>query len=211
MQPEYRQCGYDDITNCADWLTLDYLLHLASPQALQTDSDHASLPVEGCQNNHISFDSNLSSLKGLRVLIVDGDVDTIDIFSFVLQKEEAEVFGTTSTVEAIDKATTWYPDVLICDISLPGQDGYALVHELRSLQTNPDKFLYAIAVTTLLRQQDCLKLSSQNFRADSFQKYLSKPTDVYELVAVVAELARPQTQINGANNGLDPRTIHPLA
>ena len=193
MQPEHRQYRYDDVTKCADWLTLDYLLHLASPQALQTDLAHASLPVEERQNNPINLNDNLSSLKGLRVLLVDGDVDTLDIFSFVLQKEEAEVFGTTSTVEAVDKATTWYPDVLICDISLPGQDGYALVHELRGLQTNPDKFLYAIAVTTLLRQQDCLKLSSQNFRADSFQKYLSKPTDIYELVAVVAQLTRPQT------------------
>lgn len=187
MQLEHRQCGYDE-TSCADWLTLDYLLQLASLQSLQTNLDHASLLMEECQNNHINLDGNLSSLKGLRVLIVDGDVDTLEIFRFVLQRKEAEVFGTTSTTEAIDKATTWYPDVLICDISLPGQDGYALVHELRGLQPDPDKFLYAIAVTTLLRQQDCLKLSSQNFQSASFQKYLSKPTDVYELVAVVAEL-----------------------
>ncbi|MBD2115019.1 MULTISPECIES: response regulator [Cyanophyceae] len=190
MQPEYRQCGYGDETNCADWLNLDYLLHLASPQAVQMDADHGDLLVEECQNNHINFDGNLSSLKGLRVLIVDGDVDTLDIFSFVLQGREAEVFATTSTTEAIDKATNWYPDVLICDISLPGQDGYALVHELRSLQTDPDKFLCAIAVTTLLKQQDCLKLLSQNFRSESFEKYLPKPTDVYELVAAVAELTR---------------------
>ncbi|MBD1875028.1 response regulator [Nodosilinea sp. FACHB-131] len=192
MQSEHRQCGYDDVMNCADWLTQDYLLYLDSPQALQTDLDSASLLVEDCQSNYINFDSNLPSLKGLRVLLVDGDVDTLDIFSFVLEKEEAEVFGTTSTTEAIDKATTWYPNILICDISLPGQDGYALVHELRGLQTNPDKFLSAIAVTTLLKQQDCLKLLPQNFQSESFQKYLPKPTDVYELVAAVAELARLQ-------------------
>lgn len=86
----------------------------------------------------------------------------------------------------------WYPDVLVCNVRLPGQDGYTLVHKLRGLQTDPDKFLFAIAVTTLLKQQDCLKLLSGNFQLESFQKYLPKPTDIYELVAAVAELARLQ-------------------
>ncbi|MBW4459097.1 MAG: response regulator [Nodosilinea sp. WJT8-NPBG4] len=200
MQTEHRQCIQDDKANRADWLTLDYSLQLTSPQALQMDLDHASLLAEECQDNPVNSDKDLSLLQGLQVLIVDGDVDTLDIFSFVLQAKGAEVFGTTSTTEAIDKATTWYPDVLICDISLPGQDGYALVEELRSLQTDPDKFLSAIAVTTLLKQQDCLKLLSQNFQSESFQRYLPKPTDVYELVAAVAELARLQTLTNGAKS-----------
>lgn len=198
MQTEHRQCIQDDKANHADWLTLDYSLQLTSPQALKMDLDHASLLAEECQDNCVNSAQDLSLLQGLRVLIVDGDVDTLDIFSFVLQGKEAEVFGTTSTTEAIDKATTWYPNVLICDISLPGQDGYALVHELRSLQTDLDKFLSAIAVTTLLKQQDCLKLLSKSFQSESFQKYLPKPTDIYDLVAAVAELARLQTQINGA-------------
>jgi CheY-like chemotaxis protein len=159
------------------------------------DLEHADLLIKECPNNCDSFD-NLFSLQGLRVLIVDGDVDTLDIFSFVLQEKEAEIFGTTSIAEAIAKASIWYPDILICNISLPGQDGYALLHELRGLQTDSARNLSAIAVTTLLRQQDSLKLLSQNFPSEGFQKYLPKPTDVYELVAVVAELAKPQTPTN---------------
>ncbi|MBE9157238.1 response regulator [Nodosilinea sp. LEGE 06152] len=157
------------------------------------DLGHAGLLVEERQDNCGNSDDNLSSLRGLRILIVDGDVDTLDIFGFVLQEKEAEVFGTTSAAEATAKASTWYPDILICNISLPGQDGYALLHELRGLQTNSSRNLTAIAVTTLLRHQDCLKLLSHSFQSKGFQKYLPKPTDVYELVTVVAELAKPQT------------------
>lgn len=154
--------------------------------------ENAELLVKERPNNCGNFD-NLSSLQGLRVLIVDGDVDTLDIFSFVLKEKEAEIFATTSTAEAIAKANTWYPDVLLCNISLPGQDGYALLHELRVLHAEPTRKLSAIAVTTLLGQQDSLKLLSQNFPSKGFQKYLPKPTDVYELVTVVEGLARSQT------------------
>lgn len=177
---------------CADWPTLEYSLQLVSPQTLETDLECADSLVGERQNNSDNSNDNLPSLQGLRVLIVDGDADTLEIFGFVLQEKEAEVFGTTSTTEAIAKASTWYPDILICDISLPGQDGYALVHELRGLQAGSARNLSAIAVTTLLRQQDSLKLLSQNFPLGGFQKYLPKPTDVYELVAVVADLATPQ-------------------
>jgi CheY-like chemotaxis protein len=114
----------------------------------------------------------------------------LDIFGFVLQAKDAEVFATVSTAEAIDKASVWYPDVLICDVSLPGQNGYALLNELRGFQTDPSRNLATIAVTTLFRQQDYLKLYSQHLQSEDFQKYLPKPTDVDELVRVVAELAR---------------------
>ena len=193
MQLKNRQSreGYETIY--ADWLTLNYSLQLVSPQSPKTDLERASSLVEERQNNHDNSDENLPSLQGLRVLIVDGDVDTIDIFGLVLQEKEAEVFGTTSTAKAIAKASTWYPDILICNVSLPGKDGYALVRELRGLQTDPARNLLAIAVTTLLREQDCLNFLPQNFRSEGFQRYFPVPTDVYKLVTVVAELARPQT------------------
>lgn len=123
-------------------------------------------------------------LEGLQVLIVDDDVDTVDLFSIVLKAQGAEVCGATSSAEAIAIANQHYPDLLISDIRLSDEDGYTLLRKMKLLATTVEKQLSAVAITGLLREEDCSKIVSEGF-----QTYLSKPTDIDLLIEVVAGLA----------------------
>jgi two-component system, OmpR family, response regulator len=130
-------------------------------------------------------------LEGLRALIVDDDKDTRDLFSFVLKGEGAEVTEAASAVEALSAASDWHPDVLICDICLPGEDGYALLHKIRALEARVGKHIPAIAITAFpLKEEDFLRMALAGFR-----KCLLKPTDIEELITTIAELAE-QKQTN---------------
>ena len=72
------------------------------------------------------------------------------------------------------------PDVLICDIGMPQEDGYSLIRRMRVL----DPKLPALALTAYARPEDRTKA----IRA-GFDNHLAKPVDAVELLAVVARLS----------------------
>ncbi|NJR61738.1 MAG: response regulator [Cyanobacteria bacterium CRU_2_1] len=152
-------------------------------KSLTVKLEDITLPTQESESNWSDSQNKVLNLCGLQTLVVDNDVDTRDLLSFVLQEKGAEVIGAASTSEAISATTNWYPDVLICDICLPDEDGYTLLRKVRALEAEVGKQIPAIAITGLLREEDCPKIVSEGF-----QKYLPKPTDLDELVRVVAEL-----------------------
>jgi len=77
------------------------------------------------------------------------------------------------------------PDVLVCDIALGDDDGLALIAELRRRAREEGGGLPAVAVSAFARPED-----RDRALAAGFQRYLAKPVDVLELVAVVAALYR---------------------
>ena len=77
------------------------------------------------------------------------------------------------------------PDVLVCDIALGDDDGLALIAELRRRAREEGGGLPAVAVSAFARPED-----RDRALAAGFHRYLAKPVDVLELVAVVAALYR---------------------
>jgi len=77
------------------------------------------------------------------------------------------------------------PDVLVCDIALPDEDGVALIAELRRRGRDQGGAVPAIAMSAYARPED-----RHRALAAGFQRYLAKPVDVLELMAVVAVLHR---------------------
>jgi len=74
-----------------------------------------------------------SALDGARVLIVDDEADTREVLSVLLSGAGAEVRTSASAADALVILTRWQPDVLLADIAMPGEDGYALLSKLRAL------------------------------------------------------------------------------
>ncbi|MGB3207721.1 MAG: ATP-binding protein, partial [Crinalium sp.] len=130
-----------------------------------------------------SFEASaVGALKNLRLLVVDDDPDSRELLDALLAQEGAEVILAASVTEALEVLNESYPDVLISDIGMPIEDGYALIRFLRN-----DRVLSAIpaiALTAFAHDTD-----KQKALEAGFQWHLSKPVEPNELVMLVATLA----------------------
>jgi PAS domain S-box-containing protein len=124
-------------------------------------------------------------LDGLRVLIVDDDRDTLEMLQFILQGQGATVMTASSTAEAMRSLDTCPPDVLVSDIAMPEQDGYALIAQVRSRSRETGGEVPAIALTAYARSEDRVRALTAGF-----QTYVVKPVEPGEFVAVIASLMK---------------------
>ena len=131
-----------------------------------------------------STDGHVPSLAGLALLVVDDDADTRDLLATALRGEGAEVTTVASVAEALAALEQRRPDVLISDISMPGDDGYALVRRLRALQGTSGRSIPALALTAHARPED----SELAFLA-GFEAHVPKPVSPDELAQAIARLA----------------------
>jgi signal transduction histidine kinase len=124
------------------------------------------------------------TLKGLRILAVDDDVDTLNITRHVLETYGAEITTARSAGEGLTLLSDRKYDVLLSDIGMPGEDGFRLISKVRSA-AGPNWDIPASSVTAFARSQDREKAHLSGFDA-----HLVKPIEPGELVAVVISLVK---------------------
>jgi PAS domain S-box-containing protein len=124
-------------------------------------------------------------LDGVRVLIVDDDVDTRDLLVETLLPTGAEVTGASSVAEAMAEFARRPPNVLVSDIGMPGESGLDLIKRVRALPRDSGGFVPAAALTSYAREED-----RRSALAAGFQLHIPKPIDPIELSVLVATLAR---------------------
>jgi CheY-like chemotaxis protein len=122
-------------------------------------------------------------LYGLKILVVDDDLDTRELIDWVLRRAGAEVSSAGSAREALEALDKERFHLLISDIAMPDEDGYALLRKVRSLPPERGGRIPAIALTAHSMVQDRL----QSLRA-GFQSHVPKPVVPEELVEVVASI-----------------------
>jgi signal transduction histidine kinase len=122
-------------------------------------------------------------LDGRRILVVDDDPDTSELLKTLLGTCGAEVRVAGSSAQAIEILDRWIPDVLVSDIGLPGEDGYALMRRVRSRLPAGGGNVPAVALTAHAREEDRLLALEAGF-----QRHVPKPPDPTQLVSVVADL-----------------------
>jgi PAS domain S-box-containing protein len=125
-----------------------------------------------------------SLLEGLHVLVVDDDRDSREVVAAALAREGARVTEAGSAGEAFGAVTSLRPDVLVADIGMPGEDGYALIARVRALGAASGGSLPAAALTAYAREQD-----RERALAAGFQTHIAKPVEPRTLTATVARLA----------------------
>jgi CheY-like chemotaxis protein len=120
-------------------------------------------------------------LTGVRVLVVDDDEDTADLFATALTACGADIVTARSASEALRVIAARVPDVVVTDIAMPDADGYWLVREIRQLADARARAVPVVAVTAFGRQ---------HFRARAlaagFVEHLEKPVDPEVLCLAVA-------------------------
>jgi CheY-like chemotaxis protein len=125
------------------------------------------------------------SLRGLRVMVVDDEVDARNLVEHVLKESGAIVRAASSAAETLQALETEWPDVLISDIGMPGEDGHELIAKIRALEAQGRSRTPAVALTAYARTEDRM----QALRA-GFDMHVVKPIQPAELLMVVASLAR---------------------
>ncbi|MBA3458004.1 MAG: response regulator [Deltaproteobacteria bacterium] len=146
------------------------------------------------------------ALKGISVLVVEDDADTLDILALGLGAVGADVRTAASAEEALTMLEGWRPDVLLCDLQLPGVDGYRFLEVLRAnprLRTIPAAALSGVA-----------GLPHEGRARATFEKFLRKPSKLPEIVIALATLCehekrpgaqtpeRPSAELRSALAGL---------
>ena len=122
----------------------------------------------------------------MHILVVDDQADGRTLTSLVLTEAGATVIAVESAREALHQVLDGQrPDVIVSDIGLPEEDGYALVRQIRQHEAAHGGFLPAIALTGFARAEDRARIL-----AAGFQAHVSKPLDPAELTAAIAAVAR---------------------
>jgi signal transduction histidine kinase len=129
-------------------------------------------------------------VAGLRVLVVEDDVDGCEAIASVLGFAGAEVRTAGSVRAALEVLGSWTPDVLVSDIGLPGEDGYALLRHVRA-QEGTER-LPAIALTAYAQAHDRTRALSAGFEA-----HVTKPVEPDELLRVLARFREPEPAAEG--------------
>ena len=124
------------------------------------------------------------SLANVHVLVVDDEIDGRNLVKRLLEMAGATVSMAGSASEAMERILAGRPDVLVCDIGMPGEDGYSLIRRLRVLEERQESVLPAVALSAYARSEDRTKAIRLGF-----QNHLAKPVEPAELVAMVSSLA----------------------
>ena len=124
------------------------------------------------------------ALDGLHVLVVEDEPDVRELVQRILEESGASVAVAGNAADALRAFGARKPDVILSDIGMPGQDGYALIRALRSLERGAGQPTPAAALTAMVRSED-----RRRALMAGFQTHLAKPVDPLELLAVVASLA----------------------
>jgi PAS domain S-box-containing protein len=119
--------------------------------------------------------------KNLRILVVEDNRDSADSLRMLLELYGYEVNVAYTGPEGVEAAEQWTPDVVLCDIGLPGLDGYAVVSKLRQNPATANARM--IAVTGYGTEAD-----RRRSKTAGFDQHLIKPVDPEALQQVLAAL-----------------------
>jgi PAS domain S-box-containing protein len=137
------------------------------------------------KNNDASQPASISSpLAGIRILVVDDEIDTRELLTVILQQAGAAVITVSSAAQVLTILANSEFDVLIGDIGMPDLDGYSLMRQIRA-SSQPQAEIPAIALTAYVGE-----FNRQKAIAAGFQRHLAKPVDPDELVTAVATLVK---------------------
>jgi CheY-like chemotaxis protein len=125
----------------------------------------------------------MTSLDGIKILIVDDDEDSRLVLESALERAGATVASVDSAQAALAYLRAERVDTMISDIGMPGEDGFSLMKRVRNLPENHNGRVPAIALTAYARNEDVARALDVGF-----QHHMAKPADLEELARTVAAL-----------------------
>ena len=127
----------------------------------------------------------VSSLEGLRLLVVDDEADVRELLALVLQHEGAVVSTASSAKDALQVLQSNPIDVLISDVAMPEENGYVLLEKWREIEREQQRHpVSAIALTAYALEDD------RKYKTEAgFEVHLSKPVETEKLISSIIAVA----------------------
>jgi len=122
-----------------------------------------------------------SALDSVSVLAVDDNSDALDLITLTLGATGARVRAVTSGIEALQEWQRQPADVLICDLAMPGIDGFDLLRRIRELDRVSGRVTRAVALSAHATAE-----YRQRSAEAGFLQHLNKPHRRSELVRAIA-------------------------
>ncbi|HWJ96132.1 MAG TPA: ATP-binding protein, partial [Telluria sp.] len=135
-------------------------------------------------------DMTVLDLAGTDVLVVDDDRDARELMARILTDCHATVRVAADAREALALFGQRAPHILISDLGMPEVDGFELLARVRALGRERGGNVPAIALTAFARSEDRLRALEAGFSA-----HISKPVEPSELIAAVAGIVAPSSQL----------------
>ena len=130
---------------------------------------------------------HMPALAGVRVLVVDDDAGAREMVTAVLEHCGAVVVAAASAAEARSTLARSACDVLLVDLAMPGEDGYAFIRRMRA-----DGLRHPVAALTAQAHE------TERARAleSGFDVHIQKPVAPHALAVAVAELVSSRAYAN---------------
>ena len=122
-------------------------------------------------------------LADIHVLVVDDYEDTLEVFGAALQQFGVNVLKARNARHALTIMKTVRVNVIVSDLTMPGEDGLWLLQQIRRLKSEHGRSIPAIAVTAHRERYAASRLIELGFEA-----FLTKPVDPIDLARTVASL-----------------------
>lgn len=131
-----------------------------------------------------SLDFKGVDLTGIKILVVDDQVDARELVARILADCNAQVVIAGNAEDAVALVESERPNVLVSDIGMPDVDGFELLRRIRALGEARGGKVPAIALTAFARSEDRTRALRSGFLV-----HVSKPVEPSELIASVASVA----------------------
>jgi CheY-like chemotaxis protein len=126
-----------------------------------------------------------ANLSGVTVLVVEDDPDARELCAQALAAHDAVVTTAASVGEALEAIDAVRPAVIIADLGIPGEDGFALIGRLRADERARGHRTFVIALTAYAGPQDRRRVLDAGFDA-----HVAKPYDPAELATMIERVTR---------------------
>lgn len=122
-------------------------------------------------------------LENVDVLVVDDDAETREVLKVALGFEGARVTTAPSVADAVAAIEQRWPDVLVSDIGMPGEDGYDLIRRVRRLEAVRGRHIPAIALTAYAAAEDRRRTLHAGY-----DSHVAKPVEAAAFAPLIASL-----------------------
>jgi PAS domain S-box-containing protein len=145
------------------------------------------IPLPGVRPHATSTPSEtqVTSLEGLRVMIVEDEDDTREMLERALQSYGASVLVAASAAEALQQIAGGQPHILISDIGLPNMDGYELLSRIRSEMPETLRDIPAVALSAYANAEH-----KERSKRAGYQAHISKPVAIPDLISVLSRVVK---------------------
>ena len=105
------------------------------------------MTIDQTSNRESDFNS-LQRLVKIRILLVEDEPDIAELLIFILETAGAELMALIDAEAALAMLESFHPDILLCNVKLPHNDGNWLIKEIRGHSSSLIRQLPAIAITS---------------------------------------------------------------